>query len=187
MECKGRNLFVPISLGGMGVERPVGFLTKFTWQQKAVAYKILEENPHGWQGTGVFPGPAVAEEPIIRHPWDIPPDPSYGRIRRSRPTWDLLADAKMEIPVSTIVTLVPGLEHRCSPPRKTLLNPRAIKERDLFESHSPDFPVRSGWEAVCHALREEIDSWQYGLRYDAIATGTWSLDEPYPGSDWWDL
>jgi hypothetical protein len=186
MECKGRNLFVPISLGGMGVDRPVGFKTKFTWQQKAVAYRILEENPHGWQGSGVLPGPTVPEEPVIRHPWDIPPEPGYSRIRRSRPTWDLLADARMETPVNTIVHVVPGLEFRPAPRRTPRLTPQAKKERDFLLSFTSDFDVGEGWDAVSRALEEEIDSWQLGLRFDAIASG-WSVGDPNGGPDWWDL
>jgi hypothetical protein len=46
-ECKGRNLFLPISLGGMGVQKPEGFKSKVTVTQRYVAAKLIDETPYG--------------------------------------------------------------------------------------------------------------------------------------------
>jgi len=98
-ECRGRNLFVPKSLGGMGVERPYGFDTKFTWQQKAVAKKIVMTTPHGWLGQGPLPGPSLDEELEMPNPWDIMNSEKIEKCRlKSRKTFELLKDRDMESP-----------------------------------------------------------------------------------------
>jgi hypothetical protein len=46
-ECQGRNLFLPISLGGMGVTQPEGFKSKVTPAQRMVARAIFDASPFG--------------------------------------------------------------------------------------------------------------------------------------------
>jgi hypothetical protein len=46
-ECQGRNLFLPISLGGMGVTQPEGFTSKVTAVQRLVARAIFDDSPYG--------------------------------------------------------------------------------------------------------------------------------------------
>lgn len=40
-EAKGRNLFMPISLGGFGVDRPLGITTKYTARQLSLADRAI--------------------------------------------------------------------------------------------------------------------------------------------------
>jgi hypothetical protein len=40
-EAKGRNLFMPISLGGLGVDRPLGITTKYTARQLTLADRAI--------------------------------------------------------------------------------------------------------------------------------------------------
>ena len=46
-ECAGRNLFLPISLGGLGVQAPEGWKVKYTNQQLAYAQSIIDATPFG--------------------------------------------------------------------------------------------------------------------------------------------
>jgi hypothetical protein len=46
-ECLGRNLFLPISLGGMGVTKPEGFKSRVTVAQRQVAQELVDEAPYG--------------------------------------------------------------------------------------------------------------------------------------------
>lgn len=97
-ECRGRNLFVPQALGGMGVTRPLGFETKFTWQQRAVAMKRVNEQPYGWLGAGPLPAGDVPERSEIIQPW-ISKEVEKRKDRlTSRATFDLLSMSKMELP-----------------------------------------------------------------------------------------
>jgi len=99
-ECKGRNLFVPQSLGGMGVERPYGFETSYHWTQKAQAMRILKGQPHGWLGYGPMPGPLLTEATQVLPPWEnIELETKRSRALGKRHTFDLLADAWMETPM----------------------------------------------------------------------------------------
>jgi hypothetical protein len=56
-ECRGRNLFLPASAGGMGIDPPPGFKFKITDQQKALARLIGESSL--W---------SVPNERPLRHP-----------------------------------------------------------------------------------------------------------------------
>jgi len=46
-ECRGRNMFLPISLGGMGVTQPEGFKFKVTAAQRLLARAIFDDSPYG--------------------------------------------------------------------------------------------------------------------------------------------
>ncbi len=46
-ECRGRNMFLPISLGGMGVTPPEGFKFKVTAPQRLLARAIFDDSPYG--------------------------------------------------------------------------------------------------------------------------------------------
>lgn len=99
-ECRGRNLFTPKSLGGMGVERPYGFDVKFTWVQKAHAFRILQDQPFGWLGLGPKPGPAVPIAVSVLPPWEeAEKTVKISKSLSRRQTFDLLSDRLMEAPL----------------------------------------------------------------------------------------
>jgi hypothetical protein len=69
-ESLGRNLFIPKSLGGMGVTKPPGFRTKVTLMQRLLAGLYLELNPNLWLGYGPEVAPLVPERPTpVVAPW----------------------------------------------------------------------------------------------------------------------
>jgi len=45
VECAGRNLFLPISHGGMGVTQPEGWKSKVTLAQRLYAYSVFQASP----------------------------------------------------------------------------------------------------------------------------------------------
>jgi hypothetical protein len=72
-ECAGRNLFVPISLGGMGVSPVEGFEYKITVQQQIYAQRLVDAEPYAtidqfpWNEDQSWP---LLEAPsILRAPW----------------------------------------------------------------------------------------------------------------------
>lgn len=94
----------------------------------------------------------------------------------------------MELPVSTITRRVPGFDNRLAPARNPILGPEQLKRKDLLDQLSTElFVSREGWEAVCDDLRNEIESWQLDLRFQALATGDWELGDPHVSEEWWDL
>jgi len=62
-ECRGRNLFIPIELGGMGIQLPIGFETKITYLQQVLAGSILHRNPYLDLGMGPSRGLTLSERP----------------------------------------------------------------------------------------------------------------------------
>jgi hypothetical protein len=187
-ECRGRNLFTPVSLGGMGVNRPLGFATRFTWQQKAYARRVLDDNPHLWQGYGPLPGPLVPEVPIIRHPWDEPATSNRVRALKARPTWDLLSDSKMEIPAYCVNICVPGLEHRPVPRRARVIGHQERKDRDLRDKLiGAEEEELSPWSSLNQSFCYQFDNWQYGLRFSALTEGTWNPGDPSDSEEWFPL
>jgi hypothetical protein len=73
-ECRGRNLFIPIELGGMGIDMPPGWKTEVTIAQQTLAGKIMAANPNMWQtGLGPAPsGPVDERPPPEEAPWLAP-------------------------------------------------------------------------------------------------------------------
>jgi len=72
-ECRGRNLFIPIELGGLGIRMPVGWKTEVTIHQQCLAGVILNTNPNMWIGFGPLPGGPVPDRPPPVHaPWLAP-------------------------------------------------------------------------------------------------------------------
>jgi len=69
-ECKGRNLFISESLGGMGVPLPNGWKTEVTITQRAVATRKWKEQPYLHWGSGPALGPDLIEAPQpLAAPW----------------------------------------------------------------------------------------------------------------------
>jgi hypothetical protein len=69
-ECKGRNLFISESLGGMGVPLPLGWKTEITITQRAVATRKWREQPYLHWGGGPARGPDLIEAPQpLAAPW----------------------------------------------------------------------------------------------------------------------
>jgi len=69
-ECRGRNLFLPCSLGGMGVNLPTGFVTKITLAQHVEATDRWNSNPYLHLTAGPAMAPDIREAPqVLRAPW----------------------------------------------------------------------------------------------------------------------
>ena len=69
-ECKGRNLFIPESLGGMGVHLPDGWKTVVTIAQREVATRKWKSQPYLHWGDGPAVGPCLKEAPQpLSAPW----------------------------------------------------------------------------------------------------------------------
>jgi hypothetical protein len=72
-ECQGRNLFVSPSLGGMGVEPPLGWKYDITLAQRVEACRRYKEDPYLHLGFGPMPAPAIEEAPReLTAPWLVP-------------------------------------------------------------------------------------------------------------------
>jgi len=161
-ECRGRNLFVPQSLGGMGVERPYGFETKFTWQQKAVAKDIMTNEPHLWTRHGPLPAPEIDVNPKRVNPWDeLDTEVPAKKRLKHRASYEVLKDSAMEIAVVLCRLRRPGaglpLVHRngakMTPEKKfweDVLDEDI--EEDFRNMDSPNFQVRSPWAQIGREL-----------------------------------
>jgi len=73
-ECRGKNLFIPIELGGLGISMPYGWKTEVTQAQQTLAGFLLASNPNLWK-TGF--GPSISREvedrpPELDVPWVAP-------------------------------------------------------------------------------------------------------------------
>jgi len=69
-ECKGRNLFMDISLGGMGQKAPYGWQWWPTERQRMVAAHLVQQNRNGFLGNGVFwEQPKELDVSSVRVPW----------------------------------------------------------------------------------------------------------------------
>ncbi len=84
-ECKGRNLFISESLGGMGVSLPLGWKTEVTMAQRHVATQKWKEQSFLHWGDGPALGPPLPESPQpLTAPWlagiRFEDDPELGMI-----------------------------------------------------------------------------------------------------------
>jgi hypothetical protein len=71
-ECAGRNLFIPISLGGMGVTPPLGWRWKFTERQRiSASSRVAEMGPFADFGVGPRRAPKPKEFMQEVHPYMI--------------------------------------------------------------------------------------------------------------------
>lgn len=69
-ECRGRNLFIPQSLGGMGQTPPYGWRVTMTVEQQYRAHQLYDREPYGHLGGNPMPAGEVPEGPqILRAPW----------------------------------------------------------------------------------------------------------------------
>jgi len=72
-ECRGRNLFISHSLGGMGVEQPVGWKNDLKVVQLVEARRRYDADPYLHLGWGPLPSGEVPEAPVeLRAPWLVP-------------------------------------------------------------------------------------------------------------------
>jgi hypothetical protein len=148
----------------MGVERPLGFSTKFTWQQKAVARKLVESNPHGWLGSGPLPGQTLIEELELPNPWEEFDTEKEERQRlKSRATTSLLKDNVMEMPFRLCK------KRACEAPSTSLrgkrkLSPSGQYRRDILQEvlaeiladDQPVFQTDNPWVSVGKSLDSMI-------------------------------
>jgi hypothetical protein len=71
-ECAGRNLFIPIGLGGIGCQRPYGWHSEVTFEQQALAGKILSDDPFIHLGFGPQIAETAREVPVgSLPPWQV--------------------------------------------------------------------------------------------------------------------
>jgi hypothetical protein len=74
-ECEGRNLFLPVSLGGLGVHKPDGFKTRVTFGQRVLA-SYLADRPYIIPDVRPAECPDIAEAPVeLKAPWLMRKDP----------------------------------------------------------------------------------------------------------------
>lgn len=88
-ECRGRNIFIPCSLGGMGVESHISVPVRTSLAQRQEAMERYQSNPFGWFGYGPLPGPEVPDTPTpLCAPWLVPSKPAverrYLKVRRGQ-------------------------------------------------------------------------------------------------------
>ena len=79
-EVQGRNLFIPIALGGMGVIPPSDFRIEVTESQKRQAM-LLSEKSHILIGTLPALVPVPKEDVPFRYPWDVVPEERVELVR----------------------------------------------------------------------------------------------------------
>jgi hypothetical protein len=94
-----KNLFLPISCGGMGVVRPLGFRNKISKIQRCVASTLIREmSPCSFQR----PQQGYDYKELSQHPapWQVAPDFEIPKVYR-------LIDASEARGVSSIIELVP--------------------------------------------------------------------------------
>ena len=165
-ECRGRNLFIPCSLGGMGVDPPVGWSFSITAEQQYQAARIVAQEPYGHFGGEPRPGYEVTDAPVeLAAPWlaihELEREPY-----RARSYWGKYANASM---VSKPMILQQFLA--CDVRRETSLceqsgpiqsdpfTKRYNRDR-LFESGialDPVGPPTTPWAAVARSLEFDLE------------------------------
>jgi len=86
-DLAGRNLFLPISLGGMGQEKPALWVNTIDSQQRAVATRLYHGTPNLDYSFGPKLGGIAPDPPAQSFPWDLPtavPFLEFG----DRPVWN---------------------------------------------------------------------------------------------------
>jgi hypothetical protein len=72
-ECRGRNMFLPEALGGMGCVPPLGFSVKFNSGQKRLAKQLWESDRYLYVHDGVAPFRAIPARSGFKadYPWSL--------------------------------------------------------------------------------------------------------------------
>ena len=157
-ECRGRNLFIPISLGGMGLERVDKFQHHVTVAQRVLAKRCYDELPFSVSSllpleerhvVGTLPvAPDLLSAPWLAgisvtlpdlHPGDEVVDRRYRMMqnirrvcaRRGAATFEgrMLGDRLLYLPLRLSPTQRDGSNYQHRPPRP---NPFAWKTRRDF-------------------------------------------------------
>lgn len=108
-ECMGRNLFIPVQLGGMGAVAPAGWSWKATARQiQDATAKALKFGPYGSFGVGPHPSPVPVEFVPRKYQYDVPAEPDRAVRRNKAPDGVLLRRRMLEQVFSVVSSPVPG-------------------------------------------------------------------------------
>jgi hypothetical protein len=153
-ECRGRNLFVPVSLGGMGQLAPLDFTVTYTAKQRQWASSIYETNEHVWLGGRPFIAPEVpVSDNVMLGQWLAPAKTEAVKLHRS--TRKEFSDSRMSQVASVLMVKRPSCREL-----KRQRDDRSIKidYSDLPANPNwvPDDPVKRGFVSV----KELRTSWE---------------------------
>jgi hypothetical protein len=184
-ECRGRNLFVPVSPGGMGQLAPLDFNVTYTAKQRQWASSIYETNDHVWLGGRPFIAPeAPFSDNVMLGQWLAPAKSESVKLHRS--TRKEFSDSRMSQMASVLLIKRPSCREL-----KRQRDDRSIKidysSLPANPKWMPDDPVKRGFvsikelrtsweilgEGLLHVSTEVSgDRWYLHRYLDSIESGT---------------